>query len=68
MDNEKLQLNCNKCGKPLHLFDRQEDFSIARELGYGTKYDGETLELRLCCNCMEELIAECKISPIKENK
>lgn len=56
---------CNKCGKFLDLWDFQEDFSLRRFLGYGTKYDGERLEIKLCCECMEKLIDECKISPIK---
>ncbi len=56
---------CSKCGKFLDLWDFQEDFSLSRFLGYGTKYDGERLEIKLCCECMEKLIDECKISPIK---
>ena len=55
---------CNKCGKKLDLWDAQEKFSISRKLGYGTKYDGATLILNLCCECMDKLIDECKGSPI----
>lgn len=58
---------CNKCGKTFDFWDTQEDFSIERSLGYGTKYDGSTLELDLCCECMEKLIEECVISPISDN-
>lgn len=58
---------CNKCGKKFDIWDTQENFSIYTRLGYGTKYDGDNLELDLCCECMEKLIAECAISPIKEN-
>lgn len=56
---------CNKCGREFDLWDMQEDFSIQRSLGYGTKYDGDDLFLNLCCDCMEELIDSCKISPIR---
>lgn len=61
------EIVCNKCGKPLDLWDTQEDFSIRRSLGYGTKYDGDKLDIHLCCNCMEKLIDECNISPISDN-
>lgn len=55
---------CNKCGKALDIFDKQEDFTIEKELGYGTIHDGSSLRLHLCCECMDKLISECKISPI----
>lgn len=58
---------CNMCGKNLNTWDVLENFSINANLGYGTKYDGNTLELHLCCSCMEKLIEECVIFPIKEN-
>lgn len=58
---------CNKCGKQFNLWDEKEDFSIRKRLGYGTKYDGDTLELDLCCDCMESLIDSCTINPIITN-
>jgi len=58
------QLICNKCGKKFDIYDEQEQFSINRWLGYGTKYDGGHLELDLCCKCMEELIESCKVNPV----
>ncbi len=64
MDRE---LVCNKCGKKFDVWDTQENFTIKSDLGYGTKYDGEKLDIKLCCNCMETLIDECVISPIAEN-
>lgn len=57
-------ITCNMCGKELDIWDVQEAFSIERRLGYGTKYDGDKLRLDLCCDCMEKIIDECKISPI----
>ena len=58
---------CNKCGKEFDFWDSQEDFEIQKdELGYGTKHDGQALELNLCCQCMSELISECKISPVSD--
>lgn len=61
------EITCNKCGKKFDIWDTQEGFSINKRMGYGTKYDGEYLELDLCCNCMEKLIDECIISPVSDN-
>ena len=55
---------CNMCGKGFDIWDTQEDFSIYRSLGYGTKYDGDELQLDLCCDCMEKIIDECKVHPV----
>lgn len=49
------------------MWDKQEDFSIRKQLGYGTAFDGDELDLDLCCKCMESLIDECVISPIIEH-
>ena len=57
---------CNKCGKEFDIWDKQHHFHIYREFGYGTKFDGDELQLNLCCSCMEEIIDSCTISPIKE--
>ena len=55
---------CNLCGKNLDFWDQNEDFSWTRHLGYGTKYDGNTLNLHLCCECIKKIIEECTVSPI----
>lgn len=62
--NMSKQIICNKCGKTFDIWDKQENFRIYRNLGYGTKYDGSKLELDLCCSCMEELVDGCRIHPI----
>jgi len=59
---------CSKCGKKFDIWDCQEDFRIHRQLGYGTKYDGDKLELNLCCKCVEELIDTCVLNPIIDNE
>lgn len=61
------EIICNKCGKKFNFWDTQENFSINTQMGYGTEHDGDILELDLCCSCMEKLINECAISPVKEN-
>lgn len=55
---------CNICGKEFDEWDAQEAFSIEKKIGYGSKYDGETLSLHICINCMDELIDKCKIRPV----
>lgn len=68
MAEREIHIVCNKCGKELDTFDIQENFSIVRSLGYGTQYDGEDLNIRLCCKCMETLIKQCVISPVSERR
>ena len=64
---EEKHLICNCCGHEMDFWDQQEDFSIIKPaLGYGTIYDGDKLELRICCSCLEKLIDQCKISPITD--
>ena len=56
---------CNLCGKEMDFWDVQEEFSIQSfNIGYSSKHDGDSLELDLCCDCMDELIDRCKINPI----
>lgn len=57
---------CNHCGKELDFFDRQEDFSIHKQIGYGSIHDGDIVCMRLCCDCFDKLIDECCVSPIEE--
>ena len=60
------KMYCNKCGKEMDFWDKQEEFSIHTHCGYGTKFDGSDLELDLCCDCMEELADGCKIPPVAD--
>ena len=55
---------CNMCGKELDMWDEQEGFSIHKKIGYGSIYDGDYLNLNLCCECADKIIGECKIHPI----
>ena len=59
------ELYCNKCGKKLDIWDIQENFSMQRHLGYGSRYDGDNLDLDLCCDCMDKIIEECAIPPVE---
>ena len=57
---------CNKCGKELDIFDLQQDFTIHRQIEYGSIYDGCGVHYQLCCDCFDEAVEECKVSPIRE--
>lgn len=62
----KSEIICNVCGKEFDVWDKQASFSIHKRCGYGTKYDGETITLDICCECMERLVDSCMISPIED--
>lgn len=67
----KYQKFCNLCGKEFDNWDSQESFGIhTGKIGYGSKHDGDKLELDLCCDCfdkvIDDLIPKCKISPLIE--
>ena len=55
---------CNICGSKMDFWDVQEDYTIHTTAGYGSKYDEEEIELHICCDCMDKIIDQCKITPI----
>ncbi len=57
---------CNCCGKELDRWDLHGNFSIHTRVGYGSVYDGGTVDLRLCCDCFDNLVRACKVSPVME--
>lgn len=59
------KIKCNICGKSFDFWDENENFSIRKWMGYGTRFDGDYLDLDICCGCMEKLIDQCKISPVR---
>ena len=38
--------------------------------GYGSEYDGEVIDLDVCCECfdkmLDKLVSQCKINPIQD--
>lgn len=60
----KFIYTCNKCGKNLDEWDIKGGFASYRALGYGSKHDGMKVELDLCCDCMDNLIDSCVVSPL----
>lgn len=55
---------CNICGSKMDFWDIQGDYTIHTTAGYGSKYDEEEIELHICCDCMDKIIDQCKITPI----
>lgn len=62
---------CNLCSKEFNEWDEQENFGIHTRVGYGSRFDGDNIDLDLCCECFDKLmgrlVSECKIKPITEN-
>lgn len=62
---------CNLCSKEFNEWDEQENFGIHTRVGYGSRFDGDNIDLDLCCECFDKLmgrlVSECKINPIIEN-
>lgn len=47
---------CNICGLELDYFDIKEDFSLVKDIGYGSIHDGEHLNLHMCCSCFDKVM------------
>lgn len=54
---------CNLCGAKLDFWDRQGDYSLDKNVGYGSTHDGEHIHLHLCCKCFDYIVDSCKVSP-----
>ena len=61
---------CNVCGKEFDMCDDHAKFGLHMPAGYGSKFDGDKIDLDLCCDCFDKLIDKlipmCKINPIAE--
>jgi hypothetical protein len=62
----EIHCACNVCGGEMDFFDVQQGFSIHTVVGYGSKHDGEIVDLHLCNNCFDHLVDSCRISPTRE--
>jgi hypothetical protein len=63
---------CNVCGQPFTDLDEQEHIGLHTKIGYGSRHDGDTIDLDICCSCFDSLIdklaSRCMINPIHENE
>ena len=62
------RLVCNLCGKTLDEMDLENNLTIRRRLGYGSAYDGDRVDLRICCSCFDMLVEGCTVTPIDQTK
>lgn len=52
-------LKCDFCGKELNELDSQENFGFHyQHIGYGSRYDGESIDIDLCCNCFDKMMSD----------
>lgn len=66
--NANTETVCNICGQKLDFFDRQEDYTIKKSIGYGSMYDGDIVDLHICCSCFDKIISNCVVSPLVSNR
>ena len=55
---------CNICGDELDFWDIDQGFAINTLVGYGSRNDGSHVYLRMCCNCFDDIVTRCKLSPV----
>lgn len=44
---------CNVCGKEFSDYDEQEHIGLHSQIGYGSKHDGDIIDLDICCDCFD---------------
>ena len=58
------------CGKTLDEIDKDQDFHFKQWIGYGSRYDMNIFEARLCCDCFDKILDAVlpmfKINPLSE--
>lgn len=69
VEEEYVDMKCNVCGKDMDIFDKQTGISCTGKLlGYGSEFDGDVLNIHICCDCLDKIIKDCKISPLENYK
>ena len=53
-------IKCSACGKQFDIWDKQEDFSFDKHIGYGSKYDEKHIKFQLCCDCFDKIFDKVK--------
>ncbi len=49
---------CDLCGKVFSVWDEQNSFGLHYHAGYGSKHDGEHINVDMCCDCFDKLMTE----------
>ena len=65
---DKMKISkCDICGKVLDEFDLQENFGLHyNNIGYGSKFDGEKINIDMCCGCFDKMMIEYIIPKINK--
>lgn len=59
---------CDFCGKELTDLDIQEGFGFHyQHISYGSQYDGENIDIDLCCDCFDKMMREYVEPKLKEH-
>lgn len=65
-------IKCNCCGKAINNQRHPYGLGVHKKIGYGSKFDGQEIEIDLCCNCLDKLlnlmIKKFKYNPLLERK
>lgn len=64
--NRTKRIYCNKCCKELDYYDIQGSQRMSGRFRYGSKYDLQTFELNLCCDCFDKFIESLEIQPFDD--
>ena len=63
-------LICTMCGCELDEWDINEDLHFEHFIGYGSSYDMNIFDARLCCKCfdtiLDTILPMFKINPLSE--
>ncbi len=49
---------CDLYGKEYNEWDNQARFGLHYDVGYGSKYDGERINIDMCCDCFDKLMTD----------
>lgn len=59
---------CNICGKEFDEWDSLNGFSVDVYPGYGSKYDGDNVQMDICCACFDKMVdvltEKCVYNPV----
>lgn len=59
---------CDFCGKELTDLDIQDGFGFHyQHISYGSQYDGENIDIDLCCDCFDKMMREYVEPKLKEH-
>lgn len=51
-------IRCNMCGKEFNTYDHNEAFGFDYLIGYGSRFDGESVRADFCCECFDRILID----------